>query len=262
MLLATFSVLAYLGSAISLLRLFFKHVKISLTKSILLGVLGLIIHAAFIATHFNLLDAHSYNLLLVSNLICILITGFALSFAKLSKNYFVMPVCFIFNSIIIIVSSLVPNNLETIASWSLELISHISLALIAYAILIISTLLAYQYNFISKKLKQHDLSVLTLPIPSLNTIEKQIFQLLFIGTATLALSILTGVVFLENFLGSGQSHKAILSIFALVCFTTLLIGHAKFGWRGHITLTLTITGSVFLTLGYFGSRFIQDFILH
>ena len=39
------------------------------------------------------------------------------------------------------------------------------------------------------------------------------------------------------------------------------VGHAKFGWRGKPVITCTIVGSVLLTLAYFGSRFVKEFLL-
>ena len=54
-------------------------------------------------------------------------------------------------------------------------------------------------------------------------------------------------------------------LFALVAiwviFSVLLIGRYGFGWRGKRAVQVLYTGSVFLLLGYVGSRFVLEVIL-
>ncbi|WP_157964579.1 cytochrome C assembly family protein [Algibacillus agarilyticus] len=261
MLLAVLGIIGYLFSAIALLLIFFNHAKLSLKFVVLPGIVAFICHVLFVQLHYQLNEPSAYNLVLVANIISLVVGFTALGFAQKYHNYFVVPVCFLFSSLMLFIGIFAPISLTTVASWSIETLSHISFALLAYAVLTITTLLSFQYSFISNRLKSHDLSVLQLPLPALNDVEKQIFKLLLSGTLFLTVSIITGAVFLDNFFGSGQSHKAILSILAWCCFTSLLIGHSLLGWRGNITLALTLSGSTLLTLGYFGSRIIHDFVM-
>jgi ABC-type uncharacterized transport system permease subunit len=92
-------------------------------------------------------------------------------------------------------------------------------------------------------------------------VERQLFAILTIGTAILFVSQVIGVVFLEGFLNKENAHKTILSLLSLVLYSLILWGHFKKGWRGHRILLLIISASVLLTLAYFGSRFVQEFIL-
>ncbi|NTS76049.1 cytochrome c biogenesis protein CcsA [Catenovulum sp. SM1970] len=260
--LAIAGIVAYFASAVALLLIFFKNKKIALPQAFLPGLVALLAHLNFIAFNFNIEDANGYNLLLVVNLICVVITSIAIAFAKQYHNYFVLPVCFVVSALVLSLDLFVPADLATTTNWTADTMLHISLALIAYALLIISTLLSIQYSFISHKLKQHDLSVLSLPIPALNLIEAQIFRILAIGTLLLTVSIVIGYAFLDNFWGSGQAHKTILASLAWLCFTSLLFGHYKLGWRGNRVLLLTAIGSTLLTIGYFGSRFIREIVLN
>ena len=50
-------------------------------------------------------------------------------------------------------------------------------------------------------------------------------------------------------------------LLALLLFGALSWGHARLGWRGKTAITLTISGSVLLTLAYFGSRFVKEVLL-
>ncbi len=251
----------YLTSAIALLVIFFKHHHIPTKLPLILGIFALVCHAIYISTQFDLGQASSYNLLLVVNIISLMISIVSLGFALYFKNFFVIPVCFSFTALVALSALFVPANLSSHSTWSLEVISHISSSLFAYAMLIIATLLSIQYSFISQRLKSHDLSFLRLPIPPLNLIEKQIFNLLLLGTSLLTCSIILGIAFLDDFFGSGQAHKAVLSILGWLCFVILLIGHKVAGWRGNITLFIMLSGASFLSIGYFGSRFIRDIVL-
>jgi ABC-type uncharacterized transport system permease subunit len=142
----------------------------------------------------------------------------------------------------------------------LVLLSHISFALIAYCVLIIATLFAFQVTYINLKLKSKNLSAVA-HLPPLMQVERQLFAILTIGTAILFVSQLIGFVFLEGFLNKENAHKTLLSILSLVLYSLILWGHFKKGWRGHRILLLVISASVLLTLAYFGSRFVKEFIL-
>jgi ABC-type uncharacterized transport system permease subunit len=56
-------------------------------------------------------------------------------------------------------------------------------------------------------------------------------------------------------------HKTVFSLLAWVIFSVLLIGRYGFGWRGKRAVQVLYTGSLFLLLGYVGSRFVLEVIL-
>lgn len=258
---AAAGVTAYLFSTLCFLLIFLKRKTINTKLAILPGIAAIACHAIYLSVHFALNEPGAYNLLLAVNVITIGISVVATGIALKFKNFFTIPVCYGVSGLILITDLFVPNNMATLAQWSIQTVSHISLALLAYALLMIATLLAFQYSFVSNRLKHHDLSILSLPMPALNQIEKQIFKVLVIGNSALTLSIATGILFLDNFFGSGQAHKAIMTIAAWGCFSALIFGHIKFGWRGRLALVLTVAGSLLLTLGYFGSRLIREILL-
>ena len=70
-----------------------------------------------------------------------------------------------------------------------------------------------------------------------------------------------GFLFLDGMISHENLHKTILSVLALLVYSTILWGHYNRGWRGHRVLILMVTGSALLTLAYFGSRFVKEFIL-
>ncbi|WP_143872465.1 cytochrome C assembly family protein [Catenovulum sediminis] len=262
MILAVLAVLSYITSATGLFMRLFNKLENVTNLLISIGILGTALHISYIFMHFQVSDEHAYSLLLAANVVVVTVNILTLFFSIFSGNVFALPVNLIFAATICALSMVIPAEVTNFASWTLETLSHISLALLSYGVLVIATLLTYQYNFVASRLKHHDLSVLSLPMPALNSIENQIITLLKVGSGLLTLSIVSGFIFLENFIGSGQAHKTILSLFAWIMFIGVIIGHHKFGWRGRITLVITTCGSLLLTIGYFGSRLMREIILN
>jgi ABC-type uncharacterized transport system permease subunit len=57
-------------------------------------------------------------------------------------------------------------------------------------------------------------------------------------------------------------HKTIFSLMAWLVFAVLLWGRHFSGWRGKLALRYTLSGFALLVLGYMGSRFVLEVILH
>ncbi len=56
-------------------------------------------------------------------------------------------------------------------------------------------------------------------------------------------------------------HKTVFSLLAWVVFAVLLVGRARFGWRGLHATRMVYAGAVMLLLGYAGSRFVLEVLL-
>ena len=77
----------------------------------------------------------------------------------------------------------------------------------------------------------------------------------------LGVTLLTGVLFVENLFAQHLVHKTTLSIAAWVVFGTLLIGRWRFGWRGRRAVRLLLSGMGVLLLAFFGSKFVLELLL-
>ena len=194
---------------------------------------------------------------LVSLFIALAVSVVALRF----KLNLLLPVVYGFAGIWqLLLLFILPEETLPLATSEIILISHISLALIAYCVLIIATLFAFQVTYINYKLKNKNLHAVA-HLPPLMQVEKQLFTILILGTLILLISEITGFIFLENFMSKENAHKTIFSLVALFLYLLILWGHFKQGWRGHKVLVLTICASALLTLSYFGSRFVKEFLL-
>lgn len=92
--------------------------------------------------------------------------------------------------------------------------------------------------------------------------ERVLFELVWAGIVLLTLSIISGLLFLDNFFAQHLAHKTVLSLLAWVIFTTLLIGRYRFGWRGMRAVRWTLGGCALLILAYFGSKFVLEVVLN
>lgn len=226
---------------------------------LLLGCTGIVAHAIGSSYHVFAHDTFSLpNIIsLVSLLITLSISAVALKF----KVNLLLPVVYGFAGFWQLVIFFIPIGAETpVISDQLSVISHVTLSLIAYCILIIATLYAFQVSYINHKLKNKNLMAVN-HLPPLMQVEGQLFTLLAMGTLCLTLSLLVGCIFLENFLSLANAHKMFFAFSALTVYCIILWGHFKQGWRGHKVLILTIIASLLLTLAYFGSRFVKEFII-
>ncbi|PCI60323.1 MAG: cytochrome C assembly family protein [Gammaproteobacteria bacterium] len=216
----------------------------------------LVHHLLFIQSNeidFNLINVVS----LVALLISLTVTVMALKY----KANLLLPVVYGFSGVWLILANFIPPTIHLLPdNEQIMLIAHIIIALIAYCILIIATLYAFQVSFITHKLKSKNISAVN-HLPPLMQVQHQLFLILAIGTFALFISQLTGFIFLDNLFSKENAHKTVLSIMALLVYCAILWGHYKKGWRGHRVLILTIIASFLLTLAYFGSRFVKEFLL-
>ena len=91
------------------------------------------------------------------------------------------------------------------------------------------------------------------------------FRLAGAGFVLLSATLLVGFLFGESLYGAGTAwrwdHKTVFSLLSWLTFAILLIGRARFGWRGRRAARILYTGSALLLLAYVGSRFVIEIIL-
>ena len=142
------------------------------------------------------------------------------------------------------------------------MVAHISLSLLAYCILIIATLYGVQFYFIDKRLKRKDLAIVHSHLPPLMVVERQLYQLLNLGTTLLTIALVCGFVFLDGMFAKEFIHKTILSLVAWAIFVVVALGHIKQGCRDKPVVITIMVAAFVLTLAYFGSRFVQEVVLN
>jgi len=181
------------------------------------------------------------------------------SLRKPLQNLFV--VLFPLAIIAIVVSLTVRSNFPP-TEMHLGIASHILLSIVAYSMISIAAVQAAFLSYQNYQLKHHHPAGIVSKFPPLQDMEIFLFELLWVGEILLGLGIVLGFVFIEDFAAQeGLIHKTVFSILAWVVFAGLLWGRHQLGWRGSTAIRGTITGFVLLLLGFYGSKFVLEFIL-
>ena len=92
--------------------------------------------------------------------------------------------------------------------------------------------------------------------------EAFLFELLWAGQLLLSLGIVAGLVFMDDIWGiDGVIHKTFFSVLAWIVFAVLLWGRHQQGWRGITAIRGTLTGFGLLIIGFYGSKFVLEYII-
>ena len=151
---------------------------------------------------------------------------------------------------------------ELILSNPFGVTFHILVSITAYSLLSISALQALFLAFQDYKLHHKRPGWVIQRLPPLQVMESLLFRMISLGFILLSISLISGIVFLNDIFGQHLVHKTILSIVAWVVFAILLWGRWRSGWRGKKAILWTLSGFVVLMLGYFGSKMVLELILH
>lgn len=141
-------------------------------------------------------------------------------------------------------------------SWQLR--AHVLTSMFAYGLLTVGAILAVYALVQENRLQRAKLSALSALFAPLETTEKLLYAVTSTGFIVLALSVISGVTFIENLFAQHLAHKTILSLLALLVFGILLAGRRFAGWRGKRAIYLYLAGFTLLCLAYFGSRLILE----
>ena len=95
------------------------------------------------------------------------------------------------------------------------------------------------------------------------TLERLTFRFATAGFVLLSATLLAGVFFSEVLYGRAWrwDHKTVFSVLSWGAFALLLLGRARFGWRGRKAVRVIYVGSLLLLLAYVGSRFVIEVLL-
>jgi ABC-type uncharacterized transport system permease subunit len=146
----------------------------------------------------------------------------------------------------------------TMPGW--ELSAHILLSMAAAALLFAAAVTAVLLVFLDRRLRARRLNEIPSGLPPLDALETVMFRLIGLGFVLLTLALFTGFVFVTNLFAQNLWQKTALSLIAWVLFGVLLIGRARFGWRGRAAVQWTLSGFGVLAVAYFGSKFVLEYV--
>jgi len=259
--LALTSTVFYIIAAVIASNQLFASQKILTSYFLIPIAIALITHIIWLYENVFMQHGQNLQILNVVSAITFIISLLSTIISKRLNTGILLPVVYGFTIISFVAVSYLPSHFVTHLESHPQVGTHIIFALLAYSMLTIASLLAVQLAYLDYRLKSRKLPFTSLKLPPIMTLEKTLFQFIFIGFILLSCTLTTGFIFLEDMFAQGKAHKAILSMIAWVIYAIILWGHHKQGWRGRLMVYVTIIGSSLLTLAYFGSRFVREVIL-
>lgn len=193
----------------------------------------------------------------VSGLVVILVL--ALSLARPVQN--LLLAAYPFAAITILAQLAFYTGPRVIDEANTGVLIHVLLAVTAFSFLALAAIQAVLLYLQHHQLKAHRNSILVRTLPPLESMESLLFGLINTGVAILTLAIIAGAIFIEDIFGQQLAHKTVFTLLSWLVFTSLIVGHQLQGWRGAVASRWTLVGCALLTLGYFGSRLVIEFIL-
>jgi ABC-type uncharacterized transport system permease subunit len=139
--------------------------------------------------------------------------------------------------------------------------AHVILSILAYSLFTLAALQAVFLAFQNYQLKHHHVASVMRIFPPLQEMERLLFELLWAAQILLSFAIAAGFLFVNDFSTQGLAHKMFFSVLAWIVFAVLLWGRHQLGWRGNTAIKGTLTGFGFLLLGFYGSKFVLEFLL-
>ena len=159
----------------------------------------------------------------------------------------------------IVLSMLFPGQpLHVTASAWLPL--HLALGIACYGLFAAAVVHAWLMTRAERHIRQAEDPHSGIP---LLTLERLTFRFVTAGFVLLTATLTAGWLFGETLYGRAWrwDHKAVFSMLSWLTFATLLLGRARFGWRGRNAVRVLYAGSALLLLAYVGSRFVLEVVL-
>ena len=140
------------------------------------------------------------------------------------------------------------------ASLALQL--HVVLSVLGAALLTLAAVQAVTLALQDALLHGKSANRLVQALPPLQTMERALFVLIALGFFLLSLSLLSGLLFVDDMMAQHLAEKTVLSVVAWTLFGGLLWGRWRRGWRGRTAVRWTLAGYGVLILAYFGTKFV------
>jgi ABC-type uncharacterized transport system permease subunit len=237
-----------------------SHSKRMLAAGITL--LGVLFHIWAQSQHWTTLTSPQVSLLNILSLCALVTVAIPLCTLPFKNSLFdASLVALPLSVLIVFAEAMISAPVLDITKTNGHITAHIITSVIAFGVLSIAGVYAVFVALIDHLLRKGSINKLVQTLPALDTLEGLLFHLIKAGFVVLTISLLTGLVYVNDLFGQHLAHKTLLSIFAWLVFATLLWGRWKRGWRGAVAVRMTLAGIALLLLSYFGSKLILEVIL-
>ena len=141
------------------------------------------------------------------------------------------------------------------------LATHVLVSILAYSILMMAALQSILVGMTERNIRAKSHIRMLRILPPLETMERLLFVMLWVGFTGLTIAIGSGFFYLDDMFAQHVVHHTVLSSASWVIYVVLLVGHQAFGWRGIAAMRWSLSAFALLLLGYFGSKFVLEVVL-
>ena len=233
-------------------------------KGVSLGLLvvGMLAHAALLYPHVVTLYGLNFNLFNIISLISLFFLFFYVIFSLyrpiVSLGILAAPTALAG----MIVGYIGRAPYRPITDISVGLEAHILLSLAAYCVLLMAALQALFLRLQIRELKHQSIHRFWVnKLPSLQSMESLLFDMLLVGFVLLSIALGIGFVYVEDLMAQHIAHKTVFSVLSWLLFGALLLGNWRAGWRGKRAANMTIYAFILLAIGFVGSKFVLEMLL-
>jgi len=163
--------------------------------------------------------------------------------------------------IIILLLAAATSQYESLDHLSYGLVWHILLSILAYSVFVIAALQSVLLYLQDRHLRSHKTHGLIQALPPLQTMDALLFEMIWLGEILLTLAFAIGWPSVSDLQAQHLVHKVVFASIGWAVFAVLLFGRYRYGWRGVTASRWTLTGTAFLILSYFGSKFVLEMLI-
>lgn len=163
-------------------------------------------------------------------------------------------------AIVLMLAAITEQN-APLPQLSYGLAWHILLSILAYSVFVIAAFQSVLLYLQDHALKTRKTRGLVQSLPSLQTMDALLFEMIWLGMMLLTAAFAIGWPFVSDLKEQHLLHKVVFASIGWLVFAALLIGRYRFGWRGVTASRWTLTGTAFLILSYFGTKFVLEMLL-
>ncbi len=231
-------------------------------KALSIAGLAILLHIAYIALSLQHNAGFNFSFFstasLISMIVALVLALAAMRLPVEKLGIFLFPV----TALMLGLELYFPERQRSLESHSWQMHTHILSSIIAFSLLNIAAVQAILLVIQNQQLKSHPPKRYIQSLPSLQSMESLLFQMIAAGVLFLSASLISGFIFIEDIFAQHLAHKTFFSISAWLIFSGLLLGRKRYGWRGRTAIKWTLLGFLFLLLAYFGSKLVLELILH
>jgi len=238
-----------------------QHQAIGKNRSYLIFALAALIAHAWVCYQLLVTPTGiNLSLICVSNLVawvlvCVVTIG-NLRLPAANLYLLVLPIAVV----AVVFATIADRRVAPVESIDTTLLLHILISLAAYSALMMAAVQSILLALQERQLKSPGRPSNRI-LPPLETMERLLVMMLWVGLILLSASILSGYFFLDDIFQRQVLHHIVLTTLSWAVYVFFLGGRHLFGWRGLTAVRWTLVAFSLLVLGYLGSKFVMEYLI-